>query len=159
MRCPNCGARMNKQAGVCLKCGTKLSQIQTASHQAVKQARAEYEPEKVVYTTMWPKDLSCRNTLLFCIFLGLFGAHYFYVKRPIPGTIFCVGWSIFLLFYIIAASLTYGDGGGFPVFEGDLQIVAVFISIIGALVFVYWIADIIRIAFKRFKVPVVLQTK
>ena len=111
MRCPNCGARMNKQAGVCLKCGTKLSQIQTASHQAVKQARAEYEPEKVVYTTMWPKDLSCRNTLLFCIFLGLFGAHYFYVKRPIPGTIFCVGWSIFLLFYIIAASLTYGKEG------------------------------------------------
>ena len=47
MRCPNCGARMNRGSNVCFKCGTKLSQIQEASHKAVKQARAEFEPEKV----------------------------------------------------------------------------------------------------------------
>ena len=159
MRCPNCGARINRGANVCFKCGTKLTQIQHASHQAVKQARAEYDIDKIVYTTVWPSDLNYTKTLLYCIFLGLFGAHYFYVKRPIPGTIFAVCWSLFILFYVISYAVL-GPQNGYPSFESDgMQVLSVFVAMMGALVVIFWLTDIFRISFKRFKVPVVLDTK
>lgn len=160
MRCPNCGARMNKNASVCFKCGTKMSQIQHASHQAVKKARAEFEPEKVVYTKYFPSDLNYVKTLLMCIFLGLWGGHYFYVKRPIPGIIFAVCWTTFLLFYLICG-LNFGFVNGYPDFEGhkNIELFSVFVAMMGALVVAYWVMDIIRIAMKRFKVPVVLEDK
>ena len=159
MRCPNCGARMNRGSNVCFKCGTKLSQIQEASHKAVKQARAEFEPEKVVYTTCWANDLNHTKTLLFCIFLGLFGAHYFYVKRPVPGIIFAVCWSLFILFYAVSY-FVLGPQNGYPSYDSyGMQMLSVFVAIMGALVFIYWIADIFKIAFKKFKVPVVLKIK
>lgn len=159
MRCPKCSARMNKNASVCFKCGTKLSQIQHASHQAVKKARAEYEPEKVVYTTHFPSDLSYPATLIMCIFLGLFGGHYFYTKRPIPGIIFAVCWTAFLLFFLISG-LTIGFVNGYPDFEAHgLGVASVFFSMLGALVVLFWLVDVIRIAVKKFKVPVVLEDK
>ena len=159
MRCPCCGARMNKNASICFKCGTKMSQIQNASHQAVKKARAEYEPEKVVYTTHFPSDLSYTKTLLMCIFLGLWGGHYYYVRRPIPGIIFTVCWTAYLLFYLICG-LVCGFLNGYPDFEAyNLEVMSVFMAMMGALIFVCWVWDIIRIATKRFKVPVVLEEK
>ncbi|MBQ7977136.1 MAG: TM2 domain-containing protein [Clostridia bacterium] len=156
MRCPVCGARMKKDVNLCVKCGTKLEDIKKASHQAVSKARAEFEPEKVVLSSYFPSDLNYVKTLLLCIFLGTFGAHYFYVKRPIPGIICAVGWSIFLLFYIIC-SFIFGPSETFTFSSYNLQVIQFFVSIIGALVFLYWIVDIIRIATKRFKVPVVIN--
>ncbi len=159
MRCPNCGARINKNVNICYKCGTKLSQIQHASHQAVKKARAEFEPEKVVYTTYPPADLNYTQTLLLCIFLGLFGAHYFYVKRPIMGTIVCVCWSIVILFNVICG-IVCGVVNGLPDYESfGLQVPFVFVSMMSALLISLWVYDIFRIIFKRFKVPVVLENK
>lgn len=157
MRCPTCGARMKKDAGICIKCGTKLEQIKKASHQAVAKARAEYEPEKVVLSSYFPSDLNYTKTLLFCIFLGLFGAHYFYVKRPIPGIIYAVCWSAFLIFYIIAGILTVEQGEFVSFSSYGLQVLQFFISVAGALVVIFWVGDIIKLALKRFKVPVVLQ--
>jgi len=156
MRCPNCGARIRKGDNMCFRCGTKLSQIENASHQAVKKARAEFQPEKVVLSTVWPKDLSYRNTLLMCIFLGLFGGHYFYTKRLIPGIIYCVVWSIFILTILIGKAIT--PGNFFP--HSDINTVNHLIAFVccgGALISVLWLSDICKIIFKRFNVPVVLQ--
>ena len=155
MRCPNCGARMKKGDNMCARCGTKLSQIENASHQAVVKVRAEFQPEKVVLSTVWPKDLSYRNTLLFCIFLGLFGGHYFYTKRYVPAIIYCSVWSIFLLTIIIGSAIA---GGGFPYFESNnINHIVAFVCCGGALISVLWLTDIIKIIFKRFNVPVVLE--
>ncbi len=156
MRCANCGSKIRKGDNMCIRCGLKLSQIENASHQAVKRARAEFQPEKVVLTTMWPKDLSYKKTLLFCIFLGPFGAHYFYAQRKVPGIIYCAVWSLFLLTVIVGSILT--GNKGFPVFENNnINHIVSFICCGGALISVLWITDIIKIAFKRFNVPVVLD--
>ncbi|MBR4270175.1 MAG: TM2 domain-containing protein [Clostridia bacterium] len=157
MRCPCCGAKLRKNDNMCIRCGTKLSQIENASHQAVTKARKEFTPEKVVLTKIWPKDLSYKNTLLMCIFLGTFGGHYFYVKRKIPGIIYLVCWSIFLVFSFIASQYTVGDSP-VPQFNSPaMDILFGFACCAGALITVLWLMDIIRISFKRFYVPVVLE--
>jgi hypothetical protein len=144
---------------MCVRCGTKLSQIENASHQAVTKARQEFTPEKVVLTTVWPHDLSFRNTLLMCIFLGLFGGHYFYVKRKVPAIIYLVTWSMFLLFTIIGMQYRVGDDP-LPQFDSKpLEILFGFACCAGALIVTLWFMDIIKIIFKRFYVPVVLDDK
>ena len=159
MRCPCCGGKIKKNENMCVRCGTRLSDIENASHQAVKTAREEFTPEKIVLTTVWPKDLSYKNTLLMCIFLGLFGGHYFYVKRKVPAIIYLVSWSIFLLFTFISSQYTTGSDP-IPQFEShSLELLYGFACFIGAMVVILWIMDIIKIAFKHFNVPVVLDTK
>lgn len=159
MRCPTCGARMKKDAAICVKCGTRLEQIKKASHQAVSQARAEFEPEKVVLSTYFPTDLNYVKTLLLCIFLGLFGAHYFYVKRPIVGAIYAVCSGAFLLFYTITGAISMNQPDFYSTLPYGLNVLRFFVSIAGALIVLFWVSDIIKIAFKRFRVPVVLQDK
>ena len=157
MRCPCCGGRIRKDETMCVRCGTKLGQIENASHQAVIKARQEFTPEKVVLTTIWPKDLSYKNTLLMCIFLGLFGGHYFYVKRKVPGIIFAVCWTIFLIFTWIGGQYSTSDDPT-PQFDSHaLEILFGFACCAGALIVVLWFMDILKIAFKRFNVPVVLE--
>ena len=158
MRCPCCGGRIKKNENMCVRCGTKLKDIENASHQAVKQAIAEYTPEKVVLTTVWPKDLSFRNTLLMCIFFGLFGGHYFYVKRKVPGFIYLAIWCIFLVFTVISSQYTTDDL--IPHFEShSLEVLYGFACFGGAMIAILWIMDIIKIVLKHFNVPVVLDTK
>ena len=156
MRCPSCGARIAKGNNMCIRCGLKLSQIENASHQDVIKARAEFQPEKVVLTTMWPKDLNYKKTLLMCIFLGLFGGHYFYTKRTVPAIIFCSVWSVFILTMTLCSIVSGGQGIPSDI-SPNLYILISFVCCGGALISVLWFTDIIKIAFKRFNVPVVLQ--
>ena len=160
MRCPKCGSRIPRGSPICFKCGTKLTQIQEASFQAVKQARADYEYDKIVLSSTFPKDLSYVKTLLMCIFLGFFGGHYFYVKRYTPAIIYLVCTLYFLVFITLPGIYT-GFAKDTPLYLPDptLNFFLTIACIVGALMVFFWISDIIKIATKRFKVPVVLKEK
>ena len=162
MRCPNCGAKIKLKFGICPKCQTKISEIKEASFSLVRKARKEYEPEKVVYTTIFPKDLSFKNTLLMCIFLGWAGGHSYYVQRYFKAIMQSVLSAIFLFLVMpCACFLKYGSAG----FLNPLAIfllstnLIVIPSICGAVAVMLWFLDLIKLLTRRFEVPVVMPEK
>lgn len=162
MLCPNCGARIKLKFGVCPKCHTKLSEIKEASFSLVRKARREYEPDKVVYTTIFPKDLSFKNTLLFCIFLGWMGGHAYYVQRYFKASMHSLLSFLFLFFLIPAACLlklgTAGVLTQMAVFMLQTNLI-VLPSVCGAAAVIMWITDIVKLLTRRFNVPVVMPEK
>jgi len=159
MRCPNCGARIKKGDDRCLKCGTKIQQIKGASNARVRQVKKEYQPELVVYSTVFPSDLSYKKTLIWCIFLGWMGAHYYYVKRYVSGAILSIMSAVFLLCSVPAITVMQTGSAGIFTPIGILFLTSslyVIPSAIGALGIIIWAIDIIRLLTKSFSVPVVL---
>ena len=158
MRCPNCGAKIQKTSNICLGCGTKLTQIENASNKDITKARKEYQPEKVVYSSVFPKDLSYKKTLLLAIFLGVFGAHRYYTKQYISAIIMSVTATVFTLFFGILGMI-FGNVGiqGFIIVSSNtLNAFSSIISLLGAINIIAWAFDIIKLATKTYKVPVVL---
>lgn len=164
MRCPKCGARIPHESHICFKCGTRLTQIREASFLAVKEAKRTYQPEKIVYSTIFPKDLSYKNTLLMCLFLGLFGGHYFYTQRY-PHAISYLICSAYFFACIIVPGAMVGFQVDFTIViqsvynTPTLDAIFVMSCVCGAIIFVLWIKDIFALIFKKFKVPVVLKEK
>ena len=161
MRCPNCGAKFPKNANICIHCGTEMSQLETASNQAVIKARKEYQPELVVYSSIFPSDLSYKKTLLLCIFLGFFGAHRYYTKQKLSAILMTIA-SIALC--IVSAILGMQWGGYLDITSLGITI-AVFnniiniVALIGAISIVVWAFDLLFLILKKYKVPVVLGKK
>ncbi len=159
MRCPSCGTKIRRGNSQCLKCGTKIKQIQNASHKMVSKVRKEYQPELVVYTTCFPPDLSYKKTLLYCIFFGWFGGHLYFVKRYAKAIVMTIMAVIFLVCgFPVGIFLQSGDAGIFNPLVALLLTSNVYAipCAIGALNFIMWILDIIKIITKTFSVPVVL---
>lgn len=162
MRCPNCGARIRKGSSGCVKCNTDLKQISNASNKKVSQVRKEYQPELVVYSTVFPDDLSWKSTLLWCIFLGWMGAHCYYVKRYAKAIVMTVMFSIFLFCAMIMFMVYQVGSVGFLNPIADILMysdVYAIPSTIGIIAVIMWIFDIAKLATKTFKVPVVLSEK
>lgn len=162
MRCPNCLSRMKFHGEICPKCGTKLKDIKQASFQMVKKVRKEYQPELVVYTTVFPKDLSFSNTLLFCIFLGWCGGHLYYVQRYFKAILQTVFMGLFLfIIFPIGIYLDHGDVGFLTSFISFMVSSQLYIlpSALGALAVIMWVLDFIKILTKHFPVPVVMPEK
>lgn len=160
MRCPNCGAKIRKSDDRCVKCGTKMNQIQGASSARVRQAKKEFQPELVVNSTYFPDDLSYKKALLLCIFLGWVGAHCYYVKRYVKGAILTI---MTIIFWITALPfgvfMQTGDAGIFnPLvsFLLDTSLLGVIFSL-GSLTIIIWAVDIIKLFTRTFPVPVVLR--
>lgn len=162
MRCPNCGARLKLRLGICPKCKTKLKEIEEASFCLVKKARKEYEPEKVVYTTVFPKDLSFKNTLLYCIFLGWIGGHLYYVQRYFKAIMQSVLMGLFLFFSIPAAVMMETGSAGFLTPLTSFMVTTNFYVIpcvFGAIAVIMWAFDLIKLLTRHFPVPVVMPEK
>ena len=160
MRCPKCGANIKKYQDRCSKCLTKISQIENASFKKVAEAKLEYQPEKIVYSTIFPKDLSRKKTMLFCIFLGWMGAHCYYVKRYFKAIVISVMMFVFLLFNVpMVYYLQFGSAWIFTPLAEWVTVSGAYIvsSTLGALALIIWLMDILLICTKRFKVPVVLE--
>ncbi len=97
----------------------------------------------ILYTNEIPKDLSYTKLLLYTLFLGLFGAHYYYTGKYIKGilmsammayTIVCLIFNAYLVEYLSILYLPIG---------------------IGVLA---WIISCVYVICKKFKVPVCIET-
>ena len=162
MRCPNCGAKMKVKFGICPKCQTKLSDIKEASFNLVKKVRKEYEPERVVYTTIFPKDLSFKKTLLLCVFFGWMGAHLYFVARYFKAIMLSVMTGIFLFTIIPVASMLKLGSAGFLTGYANFMLSTNLIVLpcaLGAIAVIMWAFDIIKLSTRHFDVPVVMPEK
>ncbi len=164
MRCPKCGARIPHESPICFHCGTRLKQIREASFLAVREAKRTYQPEKIVYSTVFPKDLSYVKTLFMCIFLGMFGGHYFYTQRYPMAIFYLIGSVYFLICSILPGAICGFDTDftvAIPTVYSNPFLETIFIisCMYGIIIVALWLRDILSIIFKRFKVPVVLKEK
>ncbi|HLX90298.1 MAG TPA: TM2 domain-containing protein [Puia sp.] len=103
MYCSNCGAQIDDNAVVCVKCGAPTSKFRAAHS-------GEPFPPAEGYDWL--------TTLLLCFFLGAFGAHNFYTRKTTVAIIQlltlggCGIWT--LVDFIMILVGTYVDGNGRP---------------------------------------------
>ena len=144
-KCPRCGEKNLRNAVKCSYCGLIFERLKWATNSAGKKMLIKGKKNNVVYTTVMPNDLKRYKVLLMCIFLGLWGAHCFYVGRYKKAiTMLCLG-----IVFIISGILSIN--GLIPVSIGTLIYL-----IVGALG-IMWIFDIVNICIGRFKVPVSIE--
>lgn len=99
--CPNCGAEVNENAAVCVKCGVALQQ----------QNRTN--PIDNAENSKW------LITLILCLFFGYLGVHRFYVGKIGTGIIQlltgggCGVWA--LIDFIMIALGSFTDAEGNPI--------------------------------------------
>ena len=148
MKCPSCGADVS--TAFCEYCGSKmpLERIETQSIQAETVIVNNYYPEEkkqgpyfgssqqppLANTTyqggqyaaipqmIYASPKSKTIALLLCIFLGMFGAHRFYLGRYLLGVAFFftlgfmgIGWIVDIVLLLLGKMK---DRNGFPVLTG-----------------------------------------
>ena len=113
--CPHCGASIEQGVKFCANCGQQVTatpQQQPPPQQPppTTQSYAVAQPTQVVHvhtgapTPTGPSSYSRTVTLLLCIFLGVIGAHQFYVGKSGLGILY-----IFLVFIAVSPFLAFID--------------------------------------------------
>ena len=147
MRCPNCDSKIKNNLPVCSNCGTKVADINNASYEKalqVLQTGTLVQKEKIFYTYNTPKELSRKRLLWLTICLGIMGAQDFYVGKKKFGiskiASLVLGNIILILNYMGYAMSFYSIGG-----------------LLIAYPLLTWIYDIVRVCFKRYPFPVIMD--
>ena len=149
MQCPKCGSRISKDMPVCNKCGFRVEELENVSNfkaRKILKSGTILQREKVFYVHKVPKDLVRKDLVLLTGFLGIFGAHNFYVGR------IYLGFSKLISFIagILLSVIVYRTGA--------MQ----FYTLSGLLIaypIVSWIYDFARVIIKKYPIPVVLDNE
>lgn len=146
MRCPKCYCKVDKATNKCVHCGFNVSTLKDATNAKAKEKFRSGDGDLVLYTRTLPQDLNKKTLLLLSGFLGVYGAHYFYVGKMLRGLLnLIVG--LFGTVFIIFAMLNFEGGIVFKIFNYVFDVLF-------ALDLILSISDFINIIFNRFKVPV-----
>ena len=110
MTCPNCGGPRNREDRYCPYCKTKFDPYATVPD-AKQEIHIHYhqesrpEPEVRVEKIYVPREkTSTKNrlvALLLCIFLGIFGAHKFYLGKIGVGLVYIFTYGLFGIGWLI----------------------------------------------------------
>lgn len=105
-KCPRCGEKCLFNAPKCPECGLLFSRLSLVTNKAGKRCVRKHQKDKVLYVSSWPEDAKRWKALLLCGFLGLYGAHNFYLGRYIKATFSLIFSTITTIF---AAMTVYPD--------------------------------------------------
>ncbi len=120
-KCPNCGAPLEN--GICGYCGYTEQKTESSSgdraHRPRAAANASYQtPEVKVRFVPAVSNKSKITALLLCLFLGVFGAHYFYVGKTGMGVLYLltaglcgIGWIVDVILILCGR---FKDKNGLP---------------------------------------------
>ena len=147
--CPRCNFKMPKEIAVCPNCQLKFQKFELATNKEAKEAFRQGESDRVIFRKGYPNDVKKPILILLTVLLGFTGAHYYYVGRIKMGLFFsfffCVGIINSILTSIIKINV-----------EGDLYQLFYLLVLIWGIVILMWIADIVKVCFNTFKIPVSL---
>ena len=147
MLCPKCYGKVDKKEQRCKYCGFYMNELDGASNKQAKKAKKTIYKDDILYTTKVPYDVSKKKLLLFAIFLGLFGVHDFYVGKFWQGLYQCISVTIAI---ILTTTLMIMN----TIFDNVVQRIFELWLYFQGLAVIFWIWDIFKITFERFKIPV-----
>ena len=146
-RCPRCEAKNDYNSYRCVDCGLIFSRVENGSNKIAKEYILAGKKEYVVCAKQFPKDVSKKKFLLLCGFLGLFGAHNFYVGRYKKAIYMLICGLVAVVLTAIGSALT------------NLDKIMSFISMpIGFDAF-FWVVDFVEGIFNSYKIPVAVDFK
>lgn len=145
-KCPRCGAKV-VSTKFCTNCELIFDRLKYASNKEAKKNLKARNKDYVIYTNVFPSDLSKKKTILLCVFLGFFGVHNFYVGKIFRGIYNLLAMIVAILAVVIPTSAFN------MVYNTILSICMPFIAISMLL----WLIDIITLFTNRFKVPISLK--
>lgn len=146
--CPRCGLKCLVSNDVCPDCGLSFSRLKIATNKEAKNKILRHDRDFIIRTSTLPSDVSFIRLLLYALFLGVFGAHCFYVGRYLRGAITLGDFIAICLLTIFNADLMAINDGA---------LVGVLSTICGLIMLFTWIWDVFMIIFKKFKVPVAID--
>ena len=141
-RCPRCDNKCLQSATKCEECGLIFSRLEFATNTAAKNMIKKGDRDYILYTSNLPKDLSYTKLLLYTLFLGLFGAHYYYTGKYIKGILMTAMMAYAIVCLIFNAYLV--DYFSFLYVPIGLGVLA-------------WIVSVVYVISKKFKVPVYIE--
>lgn len=139
-RCPRCGNKCLKIQEKCPECDLIFSRLQLATNKAAKKKLAHFDRDYVIFTKNLPSDVQWWKLLLYTIFLGWFGGHYYYVGKYIKGLFMSLGFV-----YLVVGTIF------------NAQIVAANATLLYLPIAIYalaWMVSFCYVASKKFKVPI-----
>ena len=141
-KCPRCGEKSAKTAKKCSYCGLIFERLKWATNSAGKKMLKAGQKDKVVYIKGYPKDVKKSKVVLLCIFLGIFGAHYYLIGRLAKAVFMTVFGTLAVTFGILYTINMIPD---------QIYITA---QVITAIPFIIWLFDILNVSINRIKIPV-----
>ncbi|MEG1752128.1 MAG: TM2 domain-containing protein [Clostridia bacterium] len=141
-KCPKCNLKCGITEKVCPCCGLIFEKLETASNKIAKKKFFSGKHEHIIYNPKCPMDCSYKTTIILCIFLGLFGAHNFYVGKYYKAIFMLVVGVAIILFVAITSTINVGANLFF------------YLSILTAISSLIWLNDLFLLCIKKFKYPV-----
>lgn len=126
----------------CDECGLIFSRLDYATNKAAKEKLKHGDRDYILQVTTLPKDVSYLKLLLYTLFLGLVGGHYYYVGKYVKGVlmtlmftyaIFCVIFNTYIVDYMTLLYIPMGVG------------------------VLAWMISCMYVICKKFKVPVSIE--
>ena len=141
-KCPRCKNKCLNNQKSCNACGLIFSRLEQATN---KEAKKQFfnKNKSIVMVKDFPSDVKRWQLVLWCLFLGPFGAHCLVVGRYYRGAYMLV---------IGLASLILSSIGYSQFYETFMS----YFFIFPALMAIFWMVDLFNICFGFFKVPVAL---
>lgn len=140
--CPRCDKKMLITATKCDECGLIFSRLDYATNKAAKEKLKRGDRDYILQVTTIPKDVSYLKLLLYTLFLGLMGGHYYYVGKYVKGAlmtlmftyaIFCVIFNAQIVEYLTILYIPLGVG------------------------VLAWMVSCMYVICKKFKIPVSIE--
>ena len=144
-KCPRCGTKNNYTENRCTSCGLVFSRVENGSNKIAKGLLMAGKKDEVVLARMFPKDVRKKKFMLLCGFLGIFGAHNFYVGR------FKKAW--FQLICGLISVICVAVGHLLPFYDPFMS----FVSVPIGFDVLFWAWDFIDGMFNRYKIPVAVD--
>ena len=148
MVCPKCYANCKKEQVRCYHCGFDLTLLDGATNKGAKEARKSIYKDDIMKFKGIPPDVKKKKLVLLSIFLGIFGAHNFYVGKLWQGLFMCISTTVTLVLSTLVSMFGIVD------MYNTLYIAFQFWLIFQGATVLMWVFDIILIFLERWKIPV-----
>lgn len=144
-RCPRCGTKNEYSQFRCTECGLIFSRVENGSNQLAKGLILAGKKNETVKGYGFPKDVKKSKFLFLCGFLGLFGAHNFYVGRYVKAVFQLVSGLLALVLTVLSSNIA------------NIDFVMSFIFLPIALDGIFWCLDFVDGIFNKYRIPVAVD--